>query len=148
MSDQQQPQLPPYAGQHPRPGAPLQKPAAGHQYYAAAHPQQQPAPGTANIFGRVGLIFGVAGLAIGAIATIAIQATYRSLGFGVASFLSGFGSLAAFIAAAVALVLGIIGMKCIGAPHGQAGIAVGLGIAGVAGGIIGAVIALLAPLFY
>ncbi|MGL3150249.1 hypothetical protein ACSS7Z_07785 [Microbacterium sp. A82] len=148
MSDQQQPQLPPYAGQHPRPGAPLQKPAAGYAHYAVTHPQQQQAPSTVNAPGRIGLIFGLIGLAIGLLSTIFIQATFGSLGYGVASLVSAFGSLLAFITAALALVLGIVGMKRVGVPHGQSGIAVGLGIAGVAGVAIGTLASAIIPLFY
>lgn len=105
-----------------------------------SHPQHQvppyisqssPAPTNTNPAGRAGLIIGLVGLAIGVLVNVFVQVLIRTGGFTVASIFSTLGSLLAFAAALTALILGLVGLKRIGAPHGAAGIAAGLGIAGV-----------------
>ena len=49
--------------------------------------------------------------------------------FGAYSVVNGIGSLLALGAAVAALILGLIGIRRVGAPHAAAGVAVGIGIA-------------------
>ncbi|MGW8482847.1 hypothetical protein ACWGJP_06890 [Microbacterium sp. NPDC055903] len=157
MSDPQQsgvpqpaPQQPPYAA--PQNGYPAQAPgyptqpsypgsaqAAPAGYPATpAYPAAGPTAGAGNGAGRAGLIIGIIGLALGGIFAIATQALLYSGslgGYEAYGVVNGIGSVLSTLAAVVALILGIIGLRRRDAPRGAAGIATGLGIAGVFGGL-------------
>lgn len=143
MSDpQQQPhRLPPYMSQQPS-GQPEHQ---GHAAQGYALNAQSPQPGrtaltSTNPAGRAGLIIGLVGLVIGVLVNLFVQVMIRTGGFAVVSIFSTFGSLIAFAAALTALILGLVGLRRIGAPHGAAGIAAGLGIAGVVNILFGFII--------
>lgn len=147
MSDPQQPQVPPYAPQMPpqgfpdQPHHPAQPPSA--QYAAPRQPAQgyvlngqsmqtAPSGATANPAGRTGLILGFVALAILLVTSILVQVLIRTADysmFGAYSVVNGIGSLLALGAAVAALILGLIGIRRVGAPHAAAGVAVGIGIA-------------------
>lgn len=150
MSDPQQPQVPPYAPQMPpqgfpdqphRPAHPAQSPSAQHaaprqpaQGYVLNGQSIQSAPSgsNANPAGRTGLILGFVALAISLVTSILVQVTIRAADysmFGAYSVVNGIGSLLALGAAVAALILGLIGIRRVGAPHAAAGVAVGIGIA-------------------
>lgn len=159
MSDPQQSPVPPYAqsaGQPPQPAYPPQPttsgapaPSAQHYYQGGAQPPQphyaqpqygQPAyasatsgPTASNTPGRIGFIVGLVGLALSLLTNIIIQIMIRSAGYQLIGLVSGALSVITFLAALTALVLGIIGLRRAGEPHGLAGIATGLGGAGVVG---------------
>jgi len=154
MTDPQQPHLPPYASNAPQPsGYPAQAaPAAQQQpYYAPAAPI---AASATNAAGRIGFILGLVGLGVGLLTSAIVQIVLRSpisaVGFDYAmiTLINGAGSLLAFIAAVAALVFGLIGIRKVGAPHAQAGIATGLGLAGVVGGMFTFLLTAASPLFY
>lgn len=113
-------------------------------------PQQPNIPpyASTNAVGRAGLILGVAALGASLITSVAVQFMVRSNGYAMISVVSGIGSFLALIAAAAALVLGIIGLRKVGFPHGEAGIATGLGIAGVVGGVFSFLLNFMASLSY
>lgn len=94
------------------------------------------------------MIIGIVGLVVNVLTTVFIQMAVRSLGYQIVTITAGVVGLLGFFAALAALILGLVGLKRIGAPHGQAGIAVGLGIAGVTGGVVSFLISILAPAFY
>ncbi len=123
MSDPQQParnqhQVPPYISQQSQTGYPGQ-------------PARQPTTG--NPAGRAGLIIGLIGLTVGVVTNLIVQMMIRTDGYMIISLISGVGALLGFVLALAALILGIIGLRRPDAPHGTAGIATGLGIAGVVG---------------
>jgi hypothetical protein len=159
MSDPQQSPVPPYASNAPQPpqaqppaGYPPQ-PTAQHYYqggapqqqYAQPQPQLQPqyaqpayspaAAGTAgsNTPGRIGFIIGLVGLGFSLLTNVIIQVMIRSAGYQLIGLVSGALSVITFLAALTALIFGIVGLRRVGAPHGLAGIATGLGGAGVVG---------------
>jgi len=160
MSEPQQPQgghpgqpqgghpgQPTHLGQ-PAPGAPAQPaqpgqqnaPYAGQQPYGG-QPYYSPstAPsgsGSGNTAGKIGFIVGLVSLGLSLLITLIMQFLYRSDGWQAAQILNGANLFISLIGSAAALVLGIIGLRRRGAPHGMAGIAVGLGIAGVAGALV------------
>ncbi len=163
MSDPQQHpgiphQIPPYVSQ-PQSGQP-QPPHSSHQQYAQQHATQgyilngqsaqpgQPLTTNTNTAGRAGLIVGLIGLAIGIFANLIVQALIRTSGYGALSMFSGVGSLLAFAAALAALILGLIGLRNPSAPHGAAGIATGLGIAGVVNILFGFIVSTAGAFFY
>ncbi|GEK85744.1 hypothetical protein [Microbacterium aerolatum] len=163
MSDPQQHpgnphQIPPYVSQ-PQSGQP-QPPHSSHQQYAQQHATQgyilngqstqitQPAGTATNTAGRAGLIVGLIGLAIGIFSNLVVQALIRTSGYGALSMFSGVGSLLAFAAALAALILGLIGLRNPSAPHGAAGIATGLGIAGVVNILFGFIVSTAGAFFY
>lgn len=151
MSDPQQPQVPPYAsgaGQPPQPGFPAQPapqpyyqgqaPQApqgyaqpGQHYAQPSYPTRTPTPTDSNTPGKIGFILGLVGLGIGLLLSVIIQIMIRSDGYEMISVVSGVLSVLIFLADAAALAFGIIGLKRVGAPHALAGIATGLGIAGI-----------------
>jgi len=147
MSDPQQSahnphQVPPYVSQQAQPGGhPGQAPSAGHREPAAQgyilNGQSSPAASTAstdaNPAGRAGLIIGLVGLGLGLLTTLAVQIFIRTDAYPAVGMINALGSLLTFAAALAALILGFVGLRKAGAPHGSAGIAAGLGIAGVAG---------------
>lgn len=163
MSDPQQHpgnphQIPPYVSQ-PQSGQP-QPPHPSHQQHAQQHATQgyilngqtaqitQPAGTAANTAGRAGVIVGLIGLAIGIFSNLVVQALIRTSGYGALSMFSGVGSLLAFAAALAALILGLIGLRNPSAPHGAAGIATGLGIAGVVNILFGFIVSTAGAFFY
>ncbi|HCS60832.1 MAG TPA: hypothetical protein DIW46_05440 [Microbacterium sp.] len=155
MSDPQQPPLPPYASNVPQPA----QHGGGYPAQPAQHPQQapyasaspSPAGGT-NTAGRIGFFIGLGGLVVGLLTSTIVQVLIRSFSSGfdysMVSVVSGFGSFLAFIASVCALVFGLIGIRKVGAPHAQAGIATGLGIAGVVSGIFSFLLTVTAGFFY
>jgi hypothetical protein len=166
MSDPQQPPVPPYpsapqppaSGGHPPYGVPQQQPtqpySAQPQGYAPTGYPAQPgypaagASGTGNPPGRIGFIVGLIGLALGLVFSIASQAMIRTGSYEAIGLVGGLGNILSLLAAVAALILGIVGLRRPGAPHGQAGIAVGLGIAGTVSGIFGVLIGALTSLLY
>ncbi|MGM7670491.1 hypothetical protein [Microbacterium sp. A93] len=138
MSDPQQPPLPPYVSPAGRqPGHPAQSSTAAQPYYQS-QPQQPAHPGASgrNTPGRVGFIFGLLGLGLSLVSGIVVQLTINSDNFFLISLFASIGVVLVFCAALAALISGIVGLRRLDAPHGQAGIAVGLGIAGVASGVV------------
>jgi len=139
-------QYQPQAQQAPQQQAPQTQAFASYgqqQGYAAA----APAAGT-NTPGRVGFFLGLGGLALGLLINFIGTLFLRTMsGFGVYSTLTSITGILTFLIAIGALVFGIIGLKR-PAPHGQAGIAVGLGIAGVASGLYSFMYMIFSPLFY
>lgn len=155
MSDPQQPshdphRLPPYASQQPQPGYPGQAPQPGYPNQSSQPVYRQPAqqgyvlngqsaqagpasPTNTNPAGRAGLIIGLVGLGIGLLTSVIFQVVLHTNGIGTVGIINALGSLLTFVAALAALILGIIGLRKAGAPHGSAGIAAGLGIAGTVG---------------
>ncbi|WP_426187346.1 hypothetical protein [Microbacterium sp. TWP3-1-2b2] len=157
MSDPQQPQVPPYASNAPQPpqaGYPTQQtpspapaPTAQHHYQGGAPQPQyaqpqyaQPAyastaarPTDSNTPGKIGFIIGLVGLGLGLLQNVIVQIMIRSQAYDLINLISGVLSVIVFLAAAAALAFGIIGLKRVGAPHALAGIATGLGGAGVIG---------------
>lgn len=116
------------------------------QGYAAA----APAAGGTNTPGRVGFFLGIGGLALGIILNFIATLILRSstgTSFGAYSAITSIGGILTLLLAIAALVFGIIGLKR-PAPHGQAGIATGLGIAGVASGLYTFMFTILGGLFY
>ena len=142
--DSAQPPVPPYAhipqqGQGGYPGQ-------------AGPPAGQTA---VNTPGRLGFILGVVGLGVGLLTTAIVQVIIRSpgslgmdFGYAIIGVVNGAGAFIALAASLAALILGIIGLRKAGAPHAQAGIATGLGISGVVGGIFTFLLTVAAPLFY
>ena len=94
------------------------------------------------------MIIGIIGLAIGLLMTVFVQVGVRTLGYEFVMIVAGAVGLFGFIAAVAALILGLFGLKRSGAPHGQAGIAVGLGISGATSGVVTFLISMRAPVFY
>lgn len=113
----------PYAGQQPYGGQP---------YYSASTAPS----GSGNSAGKIGFIVGLVSLGLSLLIPLIMQFLYRSDGWQAAQILNGANLFISLIGSAAALVLGIIGLRRRGAPHGMAGIAVGLGIAGVAGALV------------
>lgn len=156
MSDPQQPahnpnQVPPYAQQQPQqqrppaaypgqhqPGYQQQTPHqnAAQGYVLNGQPPQATQP-TSNInpVGRAGLILGLIAIAIAVVNNIVLQVLIASSAYSGYSFslVSGVGTFLTFAAALTALILGLIGIRRVGAPHAAAGIAAGIGIAQVVG---------------
>lgn len=147
MSDPQQPahnphQVPPYVSQSQQNGYPGQSPQQPAYPQPAAqgyilngqnsHPASA-APMTANPAGRAGLILGLVGLGLSLLTTLAVQIFIRTDAYPAVGMINALGSLLTFAAALAALILGFVGLRKAGAPHGSAGIAAGLGIAGVVG---------------
>lgn len=150
---QYQPQAqvaPQYAQQAPQqPAAPQTQAFAAYGqpqgYPAAAH-----AAGGTNSPGRVGFLLGIGGLALGMLMNVIATMVLRSssaTNFGVYSTLTSISGIVTLLLSIGALVFGLIGLKR-PVPHGQAGIAVGLGIAGVAGGVYAFMFTVLGGLFY
>lgn len=157
MSDPQQPQVPPYASGaqwstppgYPTTGQPAQSAPPPGYPAAAQAPQAVPgytgaysaapvAPsGSTDALGRVGFIIGLAGLAISMLFSLITQIMYSVGGypdFTVIGAISSISQVLVFLCAAAALVLGILGLRR-GGSKTLAGIATGLGIAGVATGL-------------
>jgi len=88
-----------------------------------------------NVPGRIGFILGLVGLGLGLMTNVLMQSMIRSGDYQIVSVISGPVSIFVFIAAVLALVFGLIGLNRPNAPHAQAGIATGLGIAGVTSGL-------------
>lgn len=145
MSDPQQPQTPPHASQPTPPPQAHQPPQAYAQpqpVYAQpaqrgyAQPVYSPpavGPTDSNAPGKIGFIIGLVGLSLSLLLNVIIQIMIRSQGYELINLISGVMSVIIFLAAAAALVFGIIGLRRVGAPHALAGIATGLGGAGVVG---------------
>lgn len=139
----------PSAGQ-PSAGQPVQ-PTTGYTLNGHSPQPGYPSGGAstnANPPGRLGFIIGLVGLGVGLLFTVIFQVIVRSGGWEVASVVSGLGSVLAIVAAILALIFGINGLRREGAPHGQAGIAVGLGIAGITSGVFAFLINAVSSLFY
>ena len=136
---QQQQQRPPaaYPGQH-QPGYQQQRPhqnaAQGYVLNGQSPQATQPTSHT-NPVGRAGLILGLIAIAIAVVNNIVLQVLIASSAYSGYSFslVSGVGTFLTFAAALTALILGLIGIRRVGAPHAAAGIAVGIGIAQVVG---------------
>lgn len=141
MSDPRQHphRIPPYASQQPagqpgQPGQPGQHPQQhASQGYVLNGQSLGAAPATGNPAGRAGLIIGLIGLAIGIVMNVAVQVMVRTGGYAAFSILNGAAALVTFAATLAALILGLVGLRRAGAPLAAAGIATGLGIAGVVG---------------
>lgn len=137
MSDPQQPQVPPYAsnaGQPPQSSYPPQGYAQPQPPYAQpAYATPASTPTDSNAPGKIGFILGLVGLGLGLLLNVIIQIMIRTQGYDLINVVSGVMSVIIFLASAAALVFGIIGLKRVGAPHALAGIATGLGGAGVVG---------------
>ncbi|KDA06921.1 hypothetical protein DC31_07435 [Microbacterium sp. CH12i] len=150
MSDPQQPHLPPFVShpgqQPPQPNyqAPAQ-PQAPQGYYS---PPAQTGPGNTNTPGKIGLIIGLVSLGLGLLMNVIVQMLVRSVGYSMVSVVGGVGTFLVFAASAAALILGIIGLRKAGVPQAQAGIATGLGFAGVVGAIFNVLFSLTASLYY
>lgn len=167
MSDPQQPshqqhQVPPYASQPPagqqhssyqggaqqsgayQGGAQQASPAYvlnGQSAYAAQPPQR-----TGNAAGRAGLVIGLIGILFGVAMNIVVQFVARgSDGFAMVSLVSGFGVLISFALALTALILGLVGLRRRDAPLATAGIAAGIGVAGVIGITLNYLVNILLP---
>ncbi len=158
MSDpQQQPSVPPYSSGQPQPYPAPQAPPPGY-IGAPAQPVHQPiapaptgtpaqaypaasAPATAtNAPGRIGFILGLAGIVVGFLFSLIAQFTLIVSGYRhyeSYSALYGVGNFLALLLSIGALVFGIVGLRRAGAPLALAGIATGLGIAGVSGALLG-----------
>lgn len=165
MSDPQLPPIPPYAsgaGRSAQPGQSQQTPPHyrgqhpapqgyvlnGQSSSAGQPPYAQTGTATGNPAGRIGLIVGLIGLGVGILMNVLVQVTIRGGDYASISLISSASVLITFIAAVVALILGSIGLKRVGAPHAQAGIAVGLGIAGVVSGVYAFLLTASSWLFY
>ncbi|WP_460782954.1 hypothetical protein [Microbacterium tumbae] len=137
--------------------------AASQPAYSAAQPAASAAPGygapqgypaaaapagPGNPPGRIGFIIGLAGLVVGLLFSIVSQVTLYSGAYESVGIISGIGGILTLLTAIAALVLGIIGLRRRGAPLAQAGIATGLGIAGVASGVFSFLISSMSAIFY
>lgn len=128
-----QPAQQPFAQQQPAQAQPpLQAPYGSPAPAWAPQAGSSSNPGTP---GRIGFIIGLVGLGISLLVTVLFQLLIHSEGWMVLSMVSRFTGILTFLAAVAALVFGIIGLRRVGAPQAQAGIAVGLGIAGTASGL-------------
>lgn len=122
MTDPQQTPPPPYAAVRP-------------QQPAYAPTPNAHAPGATNPAGKIGFIIGLVSLVVSLLTSVIVQVMIRTNSYMVISTVSAIGSLIAFAASLAALILGIVGLRKPGLPHGLAGIATGLGIAGVVSGV-------------
>lgn len=139
MSDPQHPQVPPYAQPQPPasgryPGQPTQHP----QGYVLNGNSAQPgypaqAAGNPNPPGRIGFIFGLIAVAVGLVSNLATSVLVYSGGYGAYEVATLLGTLVILAVAGLALGFGIAGLRRPNAPHGQAGIAVGIGLAVLVG---------------
>ncbi|WP_460796066.1 hypothetical protein [Microbacterium sp. GXF0217] len=147
----QQPQVPPYA----QPQQPASGPFAAQPTYPAgqhAQPQgyqlnassvqagypAQPGTGHANPPGRLGFIFGLVAVGLGLISTLAntvLIYSYYGNGYAMIEVANWLGTLLVLAVAGLALGFGIAGLRRPSAPHGRAGIAVGIGIAVIVGAL-------------
>ena len=134
----QQPQAPQY-GQQQHSQAPYAQPA----YVSAASSATD-----SNPPGRIGLIIGLAGLVISLLSNVVVQIMIRTSDYALIGLVSGALAVVAFLASLAALIFGIVGLRRAGAPHGLAGIATGLGIAGVVGAGFAFIINAVSSLFY
>ncbi|MGO3232986.1 MAG: hypothetical protein ACTIKT_05900 [Microbacterium sp.] len=137
MSDPQQPahnpnQVPPYA--QPQQQTPQQNAAQGY-VLNGQFPQGTQPTSTTNPVGKAGLILGLIAIAIAVVNNIVLQVLIASSAYSGYSFslVSGVGTFLTFAAALTALILGLIGIRRVGAPHAAAGIAAGIGLAQVVG---------------
>ena len=146
-----QPTRPAQPSQSPQPPYGAQSPAQGYVLNGHTAQPGHPAPAgpsTANTPGRIGFIVGLIGLAVGIVFSMASQAMIRTGSYELIGVLGGLGNLLSLLAAVTALILGIIGLRRPGAPHGQAGIAVGLGIAGTVSALFALLIGAFTSLLY
>jgi len=174
MSDPQQSPVPPYASNAPQPPQQSQPapsaapaPSAQHYYQGGApqaqysqaqysqpqygQPQYSPAasgPSDSNTPGRIGFIVGLIGLAVGLLSSVIIQIMIRSADYQLIGLVSGALAVITFFASLAALIFGIIGLRRPGAPHGLAGIATGLGGAGVVGAGFTFILNAISSVFY
>lgn len=146
MSDPQQPahnpnqvppyaQQPPYSHQTPQQQTPQQNAAQGY-VLNGQFPQGAQPTSTTNPVGKAGLILGLIAIAIAVVNNIVLQVLIASSAYSGYSFytlVSGVGTFLTFAAALTALILGLIGIRRVGAPHAAAGIAAGIGLAQVVG---------------
>ncbi|MFB7249708.1 hypothetical protein [Microbacterium sp. NPDC056234] len=138
MSDPQQPQVPPYAQPQPPasgryPGQPAHY-AQSQGYVLNGNSAQpgypSPTPAAhANPPGRIGFIFGLIGIAVGLISSLATNVLVYSGGYDTYEVSTLLGTLVILVVAGLALGFGVAGLRRPNAPHGQAGIAVGIGLA-------------------
>ncbi|HWV49570.1 MAG TPA: hypothetical protein VN035_08945 [Microbacterium sp.] len=157
MSDPQQPhqpQVPPYAqpqqpasgpySAQPGYGAPAGQHAQPQGYQLNANSAQPgyPSPSgarSANAPGRLGFVFGLIAVGLGLISTLAstvlIYSYDYSSGYAMIEIANWLGSFIVLAVAGLALGFGIAGLRRPNAPHGQAGIAVGIGIAVIVGSL-------------
>jgi hypothetical protein len=157
MSDpqqHQQPQVPPYAqpqqpssgpfAAQPGYGAPAGQHAQpqGYQLNASSMPSGYPSAtgaGSTNAPGRLGFIFGLIAVGLGLVSTLANTALIYSYdyssGYAMIEVANWLGSFIVLAVAGLALGFGIAGLRRPAAPHGQAGIAVGIGIAVIVGSL-------------
>ncbi|UYO97306.1 hypothetical protein OED01_00835 [Microbacterium sp. M28] len=139
MSDPQQPQVPPYAQpQHPASGR-YSQPAPHPQGYVlngnSAQPGYPVPVANGNPPGRIGFIFGLIGIAVGLVANLATNILIYSGGYYAVEASSWVSTLFVLAIAGLALGFGIAGLRRPNAPHGQAGIAVGIGLAMIVGSV-------------
>lgn len=144
MSDPQQPPVPPYASNTGQPSYPPQASPPAQQHYQGQNPQPplnpaQAYPGPAysppaattstdaNLPGKIGFIIGLISLGLSILSNVIFQIMIRADGYALLNLVSSIFSVIIFLASAAALVFGIIGLRRVGAPHGLAGIATGLG---------------------
>ncbi|WP_460781238.1 hypothetical protein [Microbacterium shaanxiense] len=163
---------PPQPTYPPQPGQPAQPAPTAHQYYqGGGAPQQQAqpqytqpqyaqaqyaqpghagasSPSSSNAPGRIGFIIGLIGLAVGLLSNVIVQIMIRSADYALIGLVSGGFSVVAFLASLAALIFGIVGLRRVGAPHGLAGIATGLGGAGVIGAGFAFILNAVSSIFY
>ena len=155
MSDAQQPQqpqVPPYAqpqqpasgpySAQPGYGAPSGQHAQSQGYQlnaSSVQPGYPSAARSANPPGRLGFIFGLVAVGLGLISSLASTVLIYSYdynrGYAMIEVATTLGTFIVLAVAALALGFGIAGLRRPDAPHGQAGIAVGIGIAVIVGSI-------------
>lgn len=145
MSDPQHHSVPPYISSTGQPGQPPYAtgvpaiPPAG--YPLGTHPAQPTyaastaAPAT-NGPGRIGFVIGLISLAVGLFSSVIVQSMYLMGAWDTAPIINGLSLFLTFAGSVLALVFGLIALRRQGVAHGQAGIAVGLGIAGVAAALM------------
>lgn len=144
MSDPQHPQVPPYAQPQPPasgryPGQPAQYPQSqGYLLNASSAQPGYPSPapaGNANPPGRIGFIFGLIAVGAGLISNLTTTLLIYRGGYTALDVSSWLSSIILLTLAALALGFGIAGLRRRNAPHGLAGIAVGIGVAMIVGSI-------------
>lgn len=140
MSEPQQPSVPPYAQpNHTYPAAAPAQPqaypaAAGATPYPAQAPYARPEDSTENATARAAFIVALITLGIGLLTTLMLPLIHLSSGFDslTTQLLSLASGVVALIGGAAALILGIVAARRPGAPV-KAGIAIGIGAAGLLG---------------
>lgn len=120
----------------------------GQTQYAQPGHAGASSPASSNAPGRIGFIIGLIGLAVGLLSNVIVQIMIRSADYALIGLVSGGFSVVAFLASLAALIFGIVGLRRVGAPHGLAGIATGLGGAGVIGAGFAFILNAVSSIFY